>query len=93
MDWVEGWHNHLKRIVEKAHPNKFVFIECIQQEQMATEMFILQLGTGSRAPHGSIQAITRDNKINGLKRRFTSNSIALDEHIHTWTILSYKPLI
>ena len=33
---LEGWHNRLKRLVGKAHPNVYEFVEVIQKEQTAT---------------------------------------------------------
>ena len=41
---VEGWHNKLKRVVRKAHPNVY------EQEQADTEVTIAQLATGSQPP-------------------------------------------
>ena len=35
---VEGWHNRLKKMAQKAHPYLFEFIEVIQKEQAATEV-------------------------------------------------------
>ena len=40
---LEGSHNRLKRLVGKAHPNVYEFVEVIQKEQTATEVSITQL--------------------------------------------------
>ena len=35
---VEGWHNRLKKVARKAHPNLFEFIEVIQKWQATAEV-------------------------------------------------------
>ena len=45
---VEGWHNRLKKISRKAHPNLFEFIEVIQNEHAAAEVTIEQLSGAGR---------------------------------------------
>ena len=32
-NYLEGWHNKLKRIARKAHPNVFELVEIFKQEQ------------------------------------------------------------
>ena len=32
-NFLEGWHNKLKRIARKAHPNMFELVEIFKQEQ------------------------------------------------------------
>ncbi len=44
---LEGWHNRLKRVIGKAHPNVYEFVEVIQKEQTATEVFLTQLEAGA----------------------------------------------
>ena len=41
---LEGWHNRLKRIVRKAHPNFYEVLELFQKKA-ATIVTILQLQT------------------------------------------------
>ena len=40
---LEGWHNRLKRIARKGHPNFYEVLELFQKEQAATEVTISQL--------------------------------------------------
>ena len=47
---LEGWHNKLKQIARKAHPNVFELVEIFKQEQSDTEVSIAQLDTGSQPP-------------------------------------------
>ena len=47
---VEGWHNKLKRVVRKAHPNVYELIEVFQHRQADIEVTIAQLVTGSQPP-------------------------------------------
>ena len=43
---LERWHNKLKRIARKAHPNFYEMLELFQKDQTATEVTILQLQAG-----------------------------------------------
>ena len=40
---LEGWHNRMKRLSRKAHPNLNEVLELFQREQAASEVTILQL--------------------------------------------------
>ena len=40
---LKGWHNRLKRVSRKAHPNLFEVVEILKKEQAATEVGIEQL--------------------------------------------------
>ena len=42
---LEGWHNHMKRISRKTHPNLYEVLELFQREQAAPEVIILQVAT------------------------------------------------
>jgi len=68
---LEGWHN-LKQLVGKKRPNIYEFVEVIQKEQTATEVFVLQ-GAGARPPQRALKAINRDRKIQELKECFGTN--------------------
>ena len=43
---LEGWHNSMKRIARKAHPNLYEVLELFQKEQAATKVTIQQLEAG-----------------------------------------------
>ena len=72
---LEGWHNHLKQLDGKAHPNVYEFVEVIQKEQTATEASITQLEAGACHPQRALKAITRDQKIQELEERFDKKNV------------------
>ena len=76
---VEGWHNRLKRVVVKSHPNLYELIEVLQREQSANEISLIQLQAGARPPRRALRTINRDRNIEQLKQRF--NEIPLEEYI------------
>ena len=78
---VEGWHNRLKRVVGKPHPNIYEFIQVIQREQAATEISMLQLDAGARPPRRGIRTIARDRKIKELKDCFAQNNVSLTDYV------------
>ena len=65
----------------KAHPYIYEFVEVIQKEQTATEVFVLQLEVGARPPRRALKAINRDRKVQELKERFDTNKITLEEYV------------
>ena len=64
---LEGWHNKLKRIARKAHPNMFELVKIFKQEQSSTEVSIAQLEAGSQPPKRAKKSVEKDNKIGELK--------------------------
>ena len=62
-------------------PNIYEFVEVIQKEQTATEVFVLQLKAGARPPRRALKAINRDRKIQELKECFDTNKITLEEYV------------
>ena len=73
---------HLKRLVGKAHPNVYEFVEVIQKEQ-TTEVSVTQLEAGAHPPRRALKAITRDRNIQELKERFDTNTTTLRKCPHT----------
>ena len=61
--------------------NVYEFVEVIQKEQTATEVFITQLEAGARPPQRALKAISRDRKIQEFKERFHTNKITLEEYV------------
>ncbi len=78
---LEGWHNRLKRVVGKPHPNIYEFVEVIQREQTTTKVSLSQHEAGAHPSHRALRAINRDRKIKELKARFEGNSLALNEYV------------
>ena len=78
---IEGWHNKLKRIAKKPHPNVYELIEIFKQEQANTEVSIDQLAVGTQTPKGANKCIEKDNKIELLKIRLRESTISLREHL------------
>ena len=62
---LEGWHNRLKRVVGKSHPNIYECVEVFQKEQGSTEISLIKLAPGARPPNRR-KAIEKDKKIEEL---------------------------
>ena len=54
---LEGWHRRFKTVVDKHHPNIFVFVDRLKGEQAHTETIIDQL-IGGMAPQSMRQKVT-----------------------------------
>lgn len=44
---LEGWHSGLKKLIKKAHPNLYEFVEFIKQDQDNHNTNVLHLSTGN----------------------------------------------
>ena len=47
---LEGWYNHLPRVVGISHPNIFECVEVFQRERVSIEILIQQLARGGPRP-------------------------------------------
>ena len=65
-NYLEEWHNCLKRLVGKVNPNIYEFVDVIQNEQTVTEVFVLQLEARARTPGRTLKA-TNKEKYKNLK--------------------------
>ena len=61
---LKGWHNRMKRIARKAHPNLYEVLELFQREQAATEITIQQLEPGGVRKAERRKVVQREEKIN-----------------------------
>ena len=73
---VEGWHNKLKRIARKAHPNVYELVEIFKKEQADTEVTLAQLATGAQPPRRAKKTLIKDRRLEELKSRFATLSLA-----------------
>ena len=46
-NYLEGWHNKLKQITRKAHPNVFELVEIFKQEQSEQRNQLSHINTSS----------------------------------------------
>ena len=59
---LEGWHNRMKRISQKAHPNLYEVLDLFQREEAASEVTILQLEAGGAHRQKRRKVIERKTK-------------------------------
>ena len=78
---LEGWHNRLKRIARKAHPNFYEVLELFQKEQAATEVTILQLQAGGLHKAKRRKVIQREERIKLLKDELTNENRSIESYI------------
>ena len=74
---VEGWHNHLKKLLRKPHPWVY-WIYLTRTDGGYISFFV----TGWCPPQRMKCAIIKDLKINKVKTQFNNNSKSLEEHVH-----------
>ena len=85
---VEGWHNKLKRIARKAHPNIYEIVTIFKQEQAFTEVSIAQLASGATLRKRANKSVQKDNRIQKLKEDFVANLITLGEYLQGLSLLT-----
>ena len=78
---LEGWHNRMKRISRKAHPNLYEILELFQREQAATEVTIHQLEAGGVHKPKQKKVIQREEKIKSLAEELTNGDRDIDSYL------------
>lgn len=64
---IEGWHNRLKRISRKAHPNLYEVLELFQREEAASRVTVIQLEAGGARKAKRRKVVQREERIQALK--------------------------
>ena len=78
---LEGWHNRMKRISRKAHPNLYEILELFQREQAATEVAIQQLEAGGVRKPKREKVIRCEDKIKSLADELTNGERDIDSYL------------
>ena len=78
---LEGWHNRLKRIVKKPHPNIYELIDVFKREQAATEVTCQQLDTGANPPLRKKKYRQLDQRVQRIKDRMSAGQVSISEHL------------
>ena len=78
---MEGWHNRMKRIARKAHPNLYEVLELFQREQAATEVTIQQLEAGGIRKAKRRKVVQREEKIKSLQDELAAGERNIDSYI------------
>ena len=78
---LEGWHNRMKRILRKAHPNLYEILELFQREQADTEVAIQQLEVGGVRKPKRKKVIRREDKIKSLADELTNGERDIDSYL------------
>ena len=77
---MEGWHNRMKRIARKAHPNLYEVLELFQREQAATEVTIQQLEAGG-IRKAKRRKVVQQEKIKSLQDELAAGERNIDSYI------------
>ena len=77
---MEGWHNRMKRIARKAHPNLYEVLELFQREQAATEVTIQQLEAGG-IRKAKRRKVVQQEKIKSLQDELAAGERNIDSYL------------
>lgn len=78
---LDRWHNWLKQIVKKPHPNIYEIIDVFERKQATVEVTMLQLETGGNPPPRKRRYIEQDKRLQKLKERMTDGTVSINEYI------------
>ena len=78
---LEGWHNRMKGIARKAHPNLYEVLELFQREQAATEVTIQQLEAGGVRKAKRRKVVQREEKIKSLQHEPTTGERKINSYL------------
>lgn len=67
---LEGWHLRFKSIVSRHGPNLWHLLSCIQQEQAATEVVMLQISAGQRVSTQNNKYVKIQGNLDVLLKRY-----------------------
>lgn len=72
---VEGWHSRFAKLVKRHHPNIWLLLSTIRQEQASTEVTIQQILGGYRVTKRKLAYKRCNKRIGRLRRLFARNVI------------------
>ena len=79
---LEGWHNRLKRIVKKPHPNIYELIDVFKREQAASEVTLQQLETGANPPPRK-KYRQLEQRVERIKEKMSAGQMSISEYLDT----------
>ena len=78
---LEGWHNRMKRITRKAHPNLYEVLELFQREQAAGEVTMQQLQSGGVRRKKRRKVEQREEKVKELQGELSNGDRDIDSYL------------
>ena len=87
---VEGWHSRFNRKVRVAHPNTWMLMEYIQQENSRSELLAAQIEGGARVSAGRSIYTQLNTRIQVLYRRKEDNELNIPDFLsHVGRLLHF----
>jgi hypothetical protein len=77
----EGWHNRLNRLVARHHPNLWHCVNCLIEEQNATDVLRQQLAAGQMVQRNNRKYKQVQARIRCLYDRYMTGNITVIEYI------------
>lgn len=77
----EGWHNRFNRAVNKHHPNVWHLLQCILDEQSATDVTRSQIAGGHQVVRQDKTFRSIQKRIETIRSRYVSGGITVLEYI------------
>ncbi|XP_067648895.1 uncharacterized protein [Haliotis asinina] len=90
---LEGWHNKIKKLLKKSHPNIFEVIQLFQLEQSLTEVTILRLSHQPKEPSRRRRYRAIGARIASLKQKLLNQSLNEITYADHETTLPEKPFL
>ena len=78
---LEGWHNRLKRIVKKPHPNIYELIDVFKREQAASEVTLQQLETGANPPPWKKKYRQLEQRVERIKEKMSAGQMSISKYL------------
>lgn len=87
---VESWHSKMNRRARVRHPNIFMFIHLLKNEQKENECARRMLDAGHPPPGSTKKMMKKNERLRKLKLKLTNNEIDLAEYMDY--AVSFSPL-
>jgi hypothetical protein len=77
----EGWHNRFNRAVNKHHPNLWHLLQCILDEQSATDVIRCQIAAGHQVVRQDKTSKFIQQRIETIRSRYVSGVITVIDYV------------
>ena len=70
----EGWHTRFNNAVGKHHPNIWLYLRCLQEEQATVDVILQQMAAGHLARRSIIKYASVERRLKLLKPRYDAGT-------------------
>ena len=78
---IEGWHSKINKKLNNPHPNIYLFMQLLAQEQAANEVKVIQRSAGGKTRPKKVAYRRVDQRLQRLKLQLVEGEIDIYEYV------------